>query len=173
MLKRAIQLIAVAGAVSACGAAATPSNSPASSSSGGAAGPAADIHVGSTSLGQVLTNKSGLTLYYFLPEKGSTLVCDTGSCLATWPLLTVSGTPSAQGVTGQITQVSAPSGQSAVVFNGWPLHTYSGDSGAGQTNGQGIEGKWFAATPSLTAAGSSGSSSSAPTSAPSCAYPPC
>jgi predicted lipoprotein with Yx(FWY)xxD motif len=163
MLKRAIQLIAVAGAVSACGAAATPSNSPASSSSA-AAGPAADIHVGSTSLGQVLTNQGGRTLYYFLPEKGSTLVCDTGACLATWPFLTVSGTPSAQGVTGQLTQVSAPGGQSVVVFNGWPLHTYSGDSGAGQTNGQGIEGKWFAATPSLTAAGSAGSSS-APASA--------
>jgi hypothetical protein len=51
-----------------------------------------------------------------------------------------------------------------VTYNGWPLHTYASDTQPGQTNGQGVEGKWFAATPSTssTATGAS-STSSTPT----------
>ncbi|HJQ74461.1 MAG TPA: hypothetical protein VJ814_06215, partial [Gaiellaceae bacterium] len=39
-----------------------------------------------------------------------------------------------------------PSGAKVVTYNKWPLYTYSGDSGAGQHNGQGVNlngGKWY------------------------------
>ena len=36
-----------------------------------------------------------------------------------------------------------------VVYNGHPLYEYTGDSAAGQANGEGIMGKWYAATPTL------------------------
>jgi len=118
--------------------------------------------VGSTSLGQVLVDTNGHTLYYFTPEQGSKLVCDTGSCVATWPLLTVSGTPAGgQGVTGQLAVAMTPDGKSEVTYNGWPLHTYAPDMAAGDTKGQGVAGKWFAATPTLTSTGGGASSAAA------------
>jgi len=162
MLKRAIQLAALAAGLSACGAASTPG--PASSSSSGTSStppPAADVLVRTASLGQVLTDKSGMTLYYFTPEKGTQLVCDTGACLATWPFATASGAPvAASGVTGQLTTVAAPSGAMVIVYSGWPLHMYSGDHVPGDTNGQGVAGKWFAATPGLTSSGGGGAATS-------------
>ncbi len=170
MFKRTMQLMAAAAALSACGAAPTTSSSPAagsSPSSGSSSSTAAsgDVNVGTTSLGKVLVDKNGHTLYYFTPEQGSQLVCGTGSCVATWPLLTASGSPSAgQGVSGQLTVIATADGKSEIAFNGWPLHTYAQDAQAGDTKGQGIGGKWFAATPSLSSTGP-GSSSSPPASA--------
>src|SRR6266581_1853625 len=40
-----------------------------------------------------------------------------------------------------------------VEYNGHPLYTFSGDSAPGQTNGEGITGMWFVATPNLAVQG--------------------
>ena len=123
------------------------------------------VATGSTSLGTVLTNAQGFTLYYFKPEQGSKVVCASESaCNSAWPpVITNTGTPAApSGATGTFGTVTLPNGSSEVTYNGWPLHTYSGDSASGQTNGQGIGGQWFVATPGLTSNGASGGSSSSP-----------
>ena len=151
------------GLIAACGG--TPTTSNTSSSGGGAASTpasaAASFGTGSTSLGTVLTDPSGKTLYYFTPEKGGSVAC-TGGCATAWPPLMVSGTATApSGASGMLGTV-AVSGGMELTYNGWPLHTYSGDTAAGQTNGQGIAGKWFAATPGLTASGG-GSGAGTPT----------
>jgi hypothetical protein len=66
----------------------------------------------------------------------------------------VTGAPTAaSGVTGTLATVSVMVNGAAVTevtYNGWPLHTYSGDTGAAQTNGNGVSGMWFAATPGTT-----------------------
>jgi predicted lipoprotein with Yx(FWY)xxD motif len=150
-----------AALLAACGSEGASSSTGAGTHATAASTP--DISVGNASLGRVLTDRAGMTLYYFTPEMGSKLVCDTGTCVSTWPLVTVTGSPSAApSLTGQLTTISAPSGQSEIVYNGWPLHTYSGDKSPGDTNGQGIAGKWFAATPSLTSSGSSGAGGATP-----------
>lgn len=145
--------------LAACGGSGTSgsTSAPAASQSGPGS---TTLSTGSTSLGTVLTNARGLTLYYFTPEKGGTVAC-TGTCATTWPPLTASGTPSApSNVTGSLSTVALADGATEVTYNGWPLHTYAQDTAPGQTNGQGIGGKWFAATPGLTAGGG-GSSPSA------------
>ena len=154
--------MAVAAAlVAACGGGGT---------SSGSSSAAATVATGSTSLGTVLTNSQGLTLYYFTPEQGSKVAC-TGSCASTWPPLTASGAPSApSGVSGTFATVTLADGSMEVTYNGWPLHTYSGDSAAGQTNGQGIGGKWYAATPGLTTSGGAGSSAGGGSSSSSSSY---
>jgi len=38
-----------------------------------------------------------------------------------------------------------------VQYNGHLLYTYSGDTAAGETTGEGLFGKWFVCTPGLTA----------------------
>jgi predicted lipoprotein with Yx(FWY)xxD motif len=146
-----LPLVGLIGLLSACGAAtaitATPSPTPTPV-------PPAHVAAATTALGAVLTNAAGYTLYYFMPEQGSKLVCASGACASTWPLVTSGGSPVAgAGVTGQLGTVPGPGGSVVVTYAGWPLHHYSGDTAPGQTNGQGIGGKWFAAIVALTPTG--------------------
>ncbi|MGH7686351.1 MAG: COG4315 family predicted lipoprotein [Candidatus Dormibacteria bacterium] len=135
-----------AGATSSSSAAATPAATPAPTPA-----PAATVSVGNTSLGSVLTTPQGLTVYYFTPEKGSVVAC-TGGCAATWPPLKATGAlTNPSGATGTLATVALGDGTSQVTYNGWPLHTYSADTAPGQTNGQGIGGKWYVVTPTLSA----------------------
>jgi len=139
-----------AAALAGCGAAATSSSSP--SGNGGSTAPT--VSTGTTSLGTVLTDSQGMTLYYFLPEKDGKIGACDASCLKTWPPATVTGSPtSSSGVTGTLGVVSITvSGvkESELTYNSWPLHRYAGDSAAGQTNGQNIANVWFAAEPATT-----------------------
>ncbi len=100
----------------------------------------------------IFTNDAGMTLYYYEPDKDSTVSC-TGACAANWPPLMAGSTapPPLQGATGTWGSVPNPAGGSVVTYNGWPLYTFVKDTAPGQTNGQGIGGVWFVATPSLAA----------------------
>ncbi len=98
----------------------------------------------------VLTNAHGKTLYYFTPDTTTTSAC-TGSCAQNWPplLSTGSSTPtSATSLPGKLSAQTTPNGNQ-VEYNGHLLYTFAGDSGPGQTNGQGLLGKWFVATSNL------------------------
>ena len=106
----------------------------------------------------LLTNASGMTLYYFTADSSSTSAC-TSSCAQTWPplLMTGSGSPtSATSLPGNLSVQTTANG-SQVEYNGHLLYTYAGDTAPGQTNGEGLFGKWFVATSDLS--GSSSSSS--------------
>ena len=99
-------------------------------------------------------NAQGKTLYYFVPERGGTIVC-TGQCTTVWPpLFAASMAPTASKVLpGQLGVVVRASNEQ-VTYNQWPLYTFAGDARPDQTNGQGVVGfggKWFVATPSLQA----------------------
>ncbi len=98
----------------------------------------------------VLTNAQGKTLYYFTPDTTTTSAC-TGSCAQNWPplLSTGSGTPtSATTLPGKLSAQTTANGNQ-VEYNGHLLYTFAGDSGPGQTNGEGLFGKWFVATSNL------------------------
>ena len=113
----------------------------------------ASVVARSSALGTILTNPAGLTLYYFLPERGGRIVCASSACTTYWPPSFVSnGSPTAgAGVTGSLSVIMRAGGDQ-ITYSNWPLYTFAGDSAAGQTNGQGVVGfggKWLAATPSL------------------------
>jgi predicted lipoprotein with Yx(FWY)xxD motif len=107
----------------------------------------------------VLKTPNGLTLYYFTPDSSTSPAC-TGGCATTWPpLLATSGTPTSNpALPGTLSVFSGPNGNQ-VLYNGHPLYTYTSDKNAGDAYGEGIGGKWFVATPALSAAGASGSPS--------------
>ncbi len=132
-------------AAAGCGSATT---NGASTSSAGAGGTAALVSTASNaSLGQVLVDSQGLTLYYFKLDTSTKSDC-TGACATTWPpLLLPSGvtTPTGSGLSGLGT-IMRSDGSHQVTFHGHPLYTYSGDSAAGQANGQGIDNDWYAQT---------------------------
>jgi predicted lipoprotein with Yx(FWY)xxD motif len=63
--------------------------------------------------------------------------------------MTGSGAPtSAASLPGKLTIVADADGNQ-VEYNGHPLYTYSGDTGAGQTTGEGVGGVRHVCTPSL------------------------
>jgi predicted lipoprotein with Yx(FWY)xxD motif len=114
-------------------AAPTPSKAAAMASSGAA------LAVRSTSLGTILTNARGFTLYAFEADKGTTSAC-SGACATAWPPVTASGTAPQVGagvtrsLVGQITRVD---GTRQLTYAGHPLYAFVGDTAAGSTNGQG------------------------------------
>src|SRR5437660_1148933 len=98
----------------------------------------------------ILTDAKGKTLYYFTPDTATTAAC-TSSCANNWPplLATGSGSPtSATSLPGKLTMQTTANGNQ-VEYNGHPLYTFAADSAPGQTNGEGVLGKWFVATPDL------------------------
>ena len=92
----------------------------------------------------VLTNASGLTLYWFAADTPTASRC-TGSCTAYWP--PVIGSPRAgPGVTGRLGTVSRGGRTVQATYDGHPLYTYVGDNGPGQARGNNLDlngGLWY------------------------------
>ena len=98
----------------------------------------------STSLGKVLATSTGRTLYLYTPDGKNKSNC-VGSCAAAWPpLMTPSKPIAGMGVKqALLSTTKRANGKLQVTYNGHPLYRYTGDSGAGQTNGEGSSGVWF------------------------------
>lgn len=115
----------------------------------GAVAPSALVRLGRVGQVRVLTDASGLTLYWFAPDSPTRSSC-TGTCAAYWPPLT--GTPTrAPGVNGSLTTIRRPGGARQVTYEGHPLYTYVGDTAPGQANGNDLDlngGVWHEMNPS-------------------------
>ena len=135
--------------LAACGSSAPSSSAPSPTG-------AVLIHTASIKVGNktqtVLKNEKGLTLYYFTPDTATNVAC-AGGCVSNWPpLLATSGTPTSNpALPGELTVLNGANGNQ-VLYNGHPLYTYIKDGDAADAYGQGIGGKWFAATSDLAAA---------------------
>jgi predicted lipoprotein with Yx(FWY)xxD motif len=133
----------------------TSTTSVSSSTTSGGSG-AASATVATTSLGSVMVDAKGFTLYFYKKDTAETSTCE-GGCATAWPPAIVSGPPVAgDGVTGTLTTTARPDGSTQLVFGpatagkglgGHPLYRYSGDTKPGDVNGQGIGGVWSAAGP--------------------------
>lgn len=174
-------LLGAAITVAACG---TSSSTTASgSSSGPSSGPASSAPAGTSTsavtisaksvpgVGTVLVNGQGRTLYLLNSEKGGKITCtDANGCTKIWPDTELpKGTKAATAGSGiqpsLLGTVKGDSGALYVTYNGWPLYTFSGDSGPGAVHGQGITsfgGTWYALTTSGNAA--TGQAASSPSS---------
>jgi predicted lipoprotein with Yx(FWY)xxD motif len=120
---------------------------------GGADGGGAIVRIANTPLGRILVDSRGITLYDFVPDKGTTSVC-YGACAALWPPLITHGKPVAgPGVKGSLLGTTRRSdGELEVTYAGHPLYYFVTDRHSGQTTGQGViqfGGPWWV----LSAAG--------------------
>ena len=142
--------------VAACGSSSSSSaaGAPASSAPAGTSSAAsATISVKSVpSVGTVLVNGQGQTLYMLTSDKGGKITCTQASgCTQAWPetLLTNGATTAKAGSgvqTSLLGTVKDASGNLEVTYNHWPLYTFSGDSGPGVAKGQGLTsfgGTWY------------------------------
>jgi predicted lipoprotein with Yx(FWY)xxD motif len=105
-------------------------------------------------VGAVLVNSEGRTLYTFAPDQRSKVTC-VSSCAAVWPPSKLAGSETAVGSPQLKASLLAsdpdPEGGRVITYAGWPLYTYAADGTAGQDNGQAIEangGHWYVIAPS-------------------------
>jgi predicted lipoprotein with Yx(FWY)xxD motif len=103
------------GTPAAGGGSGTPQSQPAVS------GSASSLRSMSTSIGTVLVDGSGHTVYELVGDSAAKQSC-TGGCLAIWPPVMANG--------------------AQVIVNGHPAFTFASDSSAGQTKGQNVKDQW-------------------------------
>ncbi len=139
----------------------TPTAAPASAPASGTA----MLKTETSSLGTVLANSQGLTLYWFAADHGTTSAC-SGACAAAWP--PVIGTPQAMSgvtLTGTLGTITRSDGTMQATWNGHPLYTFKADTAPGQVNGNKVNGfgaMWYAVTLG-SSSGTGGGASTAPT----------
>jgi predicted lipoprotein with Yx(FWY)xxD motif len=162
-------LLALAAApvlvLSACGgsssstATAGPTNPPAT----GAAA-TQGIHVATTSLGKVLVDGSGMTLYMLSIDSPGHSTCDS-ACVQYWPV--VKPGPAAKTVKATVGQTTTPAGSATATAGGWPVYTFIQDKQPGDVTGEGVVkfgGVWYAISPSGQPVKQASSSSASPSS---------
>jgi predicted lipoprotein with Yx(FWY)xxD motif len=155
-----IAALAIAGCGGTAGASSASSSTPAPTTPATPATPApttggtpASLGVASSSsLGNILVDSRGRTLYLFQKDTGTTSTC-TGACAAAWPPLTVTGKPTASGNANasMVGTTTRSDGTMQVTYNGHPLYLYIGDTSAGTTAGQGVNAfgaLWYVVSPS-------------------------
>jgi predicted lipoprotein with Yx(FWY)xxD motif len=149
-------------AAAACSSSATSTTTTAATPGGSKSGPAQAATVAAArvgSVGTVLVDSSGMTLYRFTPDGTGKSTC-TGGCASIWPPLTVpagSTPPAGSGLTGSdLGTITRSDGTTQVTYKGWPLYTYTGDKATGEANGQGVANTWFVVAASSTASPAAG-----------------
>lgn len=133
-------------AAPASSAAAPASSAPASSmpASAPATADAATLKLAmaDSSLGSILVDGKGMTLYLFTKDAPNTSNC-TGQCLAAWPPLL--GKPTAgKGVdAAKLGSFTRADGSTQASYNGWPLYYWQADAKPGDVTGQKVNNVWF------------------------------
>jgi predicted lipoprotein with Yx(FWY)xxD motif len=170
----AIAALALGIAAAGCGGSSSSSSAPAggtiasSGSSGGGYGyggggsgstaSAVTLKTASSPLGTILVDQDGKTLYLFEADSQNKSNC-SGGCLSLWPPIDSNGKASAgSGVTAGM--IGTATGSSQVTYAGHPLYWFSGDTAAGDTNGEGLDdfgGEWYAVSPAGKAVQQAGS----------------
>lgn len=106
------------------------------------------VAVADSSLGKILVDGEGRTLYLFTPDEAGTPTC-YDQCASNWPPLTAQGevTVGAGLDDSDFSTVARTDGGMQVKVGNSPLYYFANDSAPGQTNGQGVGGKWYVVSP--------------------------
>ncbi len=110
-----------------------------------ATSPSTGVSVVDTSLGPVLADADGNTMYGFTVDDPGVSNCyDT--CASLWPPVP-GDTQIGDGLDASLFSViDRDDGTTQLVIGDWPLYLYAGDVAPGDVNGQGVEGVWFVVT---------------------------
>lgn len=101
-------------------------------------------------LGTAVVDGRGYTVYVLTSASTKNVPC-TGGCLNLWPPLVLpKGTPAASssgGVHANLVGTAKVGASTVPTYDGWRIYEYAGDTGPGQSSGQGIQsfgGTWHA-----------------------------
>ena len=118
--------------------------------SAGQAAPAKDpvVSTAKTSLGQILVDSRGRTLYMFDKDEHGKSACN-GKCASFWPPLIAAAKPRAAGgaKASLLGTTKRADGRLQVTYHGHPVYTFVKDTKKGQTNGEELNAfgaEWYA-----------------------------
>lgn len=110
------------------------------------------IHIADTTLGKIVVDPAGMTLYYSasdIPSSGTSR-CH-GTCAAIWPSFSldpISVDPPL--VPSDFSSFVRPDGTTQVTYNGWPLYRFQSDKSPGDMKGENVLKTWFVVKPDAT-----------------------
>jgi predicted lipoprotein with Yx(FWY)xxD motif len=145
-LAGAALLVALALVLAACGGSGDEgSGTAAPAAPATTAAPAADgttVAVASGTLGDILVDGDGRTLYAFTKDQGGQSAC-SGQCADNWPALTGTATAGTGAQASLLSASMQANGDNQVTYGGKPLYYFAGDAKPGDVNGQGVGEVWF------------------------------
>jgi predicted lipoprotein with Yx(FWY)xxD motif len=98
-------------------------------------------------LGTILTDANGNTLYFFSKDTKNTSVCLNG-CLDMWPVFYIENLTTTSGLNASdFATITRTDGSLQTTYKGWPLYYYYQDNNAGDTNGENVNNVWYVAKP--------------------------
>jgi predicted lipoprotein with Yx(FWY)xxD motif len=114
--------------------------------------PVDTIMTTASSLGTILVDAQGKTLYYFandIPASGTSSCY--GQCAVIWPIFSVDLiTVSPPLVAADFSSITRTDGKKQTTYRGWPLYYYQADTKRGDVNGENVLKIWFVVKPDET-----------------------
>lgn len=100
--------------------------------------------------GNILTDNTGRSLYFFSEDAAGTSTC-VGGCAVTWPVFYQANPSIGTGLAASdFTTITRTDGTKQTAYKGWPLYYYAGDSKKGDVNGDAVDNNWFVAKADYT-----------------------
>lgn len=97
-------------------------------------------------LGNILTDGKGMTLYYFSKDVPGKSNC-FGECVTAWPLFNPTEFSAPAGFNStDFTAIDRGDGTFQLAYKEWPLYYYFKDTKPGDTLGENVGGVWFVVT---------------------------
>jgi predicted lipoprotein with Yx(FWY)xxD motif len=170
---RLASLVAVSAIFVACagpGASTAPTNQAIATSGVPTTGPTTaaaglTLEVKTSTFGDYVAGKDGMSLYVFEKDTKAGESACYGDCAGSWPALTVAAATdvtAGAGVTGELGTITRTDGALQVTIDGHPVYYFSGDSKAGDVNGQEKFDVWYLVSPAGEAVGEDGGATTAP-----------
>ena len=95
-------------------------------------------------IGPILTDQSGMTLYLFTNDTTAGESTCYDKCAENWPPFMAEEPFSLPfSMEGELTTIQRTDGSTQVAYNGIPLYYFIKDTEPGQTNGQGVGDVWL------------------------------
>jgi predicted lipoprotein with Yx(FWY)xxD motif len=115
--------------------------------------PNAIVRTAESTLGTVLVDQEGFTLYAFLNDTDGESTC-LGDCLTNWPAAAVEGGELNVGNLDPALFSTVENAEAGTMLKvgDWPLYRFAGDAAPGDVNGQAVGGVWFVVGPDGTPA---------------------
>jgi predicted lipoprotein with Yx(FWY)xxD motif len=156
----AVLLAACGGTASGTTASGTTASGTTASGTNGAATPTSGtgLHVATTSLGKVLVDQQGMTVYLLTADGRNQSTCGT-DCLSAWPAVTASHSK----LDVPVNTTKTPAGTPTATVAGQPVYTFTNDRAPGDVSGEGLKafgGTWYAGSGQAVMASPSSSGSS-------------
>jgi predicted lipoprotein with Yx(FWY)xxD motif len=95
-------------------------------------------------LGQILVDGQGRTVYVFDPDKDGKIAC-VDACASAWPPVVLeagASLPTTGALAADLSTVARPDGAKQVAYKGRPVYRFAADAKAGDTSGDGKGGVW-------------------------------